>query len=54
VFENRVSRKTFEPKREKVRGGWRKLNIEELHSSHFHHMLLEPEGRDHLGVLGIG
>jgi hypothetical protein len=31
VFENRVLRKIFGPKREKVKGEWRKLHIEELH-----------------------
>jgi hypothetical protein len=31
VFENRVLRSIFEPKREKVTGEWRKLYNEELH-----------------------
>jgi hypothetical protein len=31
VFENRVSRKIFEPKREED-GSWRKLHNDELHS----------------------
>jgi hypothetical protein len=31
MFENRVLRKIFEPKRE-VTGGWRKLHNEELHN----------------------
>jgi hypothetical protein len=31
VFENRVLRRMFEPRRAQVRGGWRKLHIEELH-----------------------
>ena len=30
VFENRVSRKIFGPRRDKVTGGWRKLHNEEL------------------------
>jgi len=30
VFENRVSRRIFGPKREKVTGEWRKLHNEEL------------------------
>ena len=30
VFENRVLRKIFGPKRNKVTGGWRKLHNEEL------------------------
>jgi hypothetical protein len=31
VFENRVLRRIFGPKRDEVRGGWRKLHNEELH-----------------------
>jgi hypothetical protein len=31
VFENRVLRTVFSPKRDEVRGEWRKLNSEELH-----------------------
>jgi hypothetical protein len=30
VFENRVLRIIFEPERDEVRGGWRKLHNEEL------------------------
>jgi hypothetical protein len=32
VFENRVLRRIFEPKRDGVTGGWRKLHNEELHN----------------------
>jgi hypothetical protein len=32
VFENRVLRRIFVPKREEVTGGWRKLHNEELHN----------------------
>jgi hypothetical protein len=32
VFENRVLRRIFEPKRDKVTGGCRKLNNEELYN----------------------
>jgi hypothetical protein len=32
VFENRVLRKIFGPKRDEVIGGWRKLRNEELHN----------------------
>jgi hypothetical protein len=32
VFENRVWRRIFGPKRDDVTGGWRKLNNEELHN----------------------
>jgi hypothetical protein len=31
VFENRVLRRIFGPRRGKVTAGWRKLNNEELH-----------------------
>jgi hypothetical protein len=31
VFENRVLRRTFGPKRDEVTGKWRKLHSEELH-----------------------
>jgi len=30
VFENRVQRRIFGPKRDEVKGEWRKLHIEEL------------------------
>jgi hypothetical protein len=32
VFENKVLRRIFGPKRDEVRGGWRKLHNEELHN----------------------
>jgi hypothetical protein len=32
VFENRVPRRIFGPKRGEVTGGWRKLDNEELHN----------------------
>jgi hypothetical protein len=32
VFENRVLRKIFGPKRDEVTGGWRKLYNVELHN----------------------
>jgi hypothetical protein len=31
MFENRMLRRIFEPKRGEVTGGWRKLHNEELH-----------------------
>jgi hypothetical protein len=34
VFENRVLRRIFGPKRDEVTGGWRKLHNEELHGSY--------------------
>jgi hypothetical protein len=32
LFENRVLRKIFGPKRDEVLGGWRKLHNEKLHN----------------------
>jgi hypothetical protein len=32
VFENRVLRRIFGPKRDEVAGGWKKLHNEELHN----------------------
>jgi hypothetical protein len=32
VFENRVLRRIFEPKKDDVTGEWRKLHNEELHN----------------------
>jgi hypothetical protein len=32
VFENRALRRFFEPKRDEVTGGWRKIHNEELHN----------------------
>jgi hypothetical protein len=32
VFENRVLRRIFVPKRDEVKGDWRKLHSEELHN----------------------
>jgi hypothetical protein len=32
VFEKRVSRRIFRPKKDEVTGGWRKLHNEELHN----------------------
>jgi hypothetical protein len=32
VFENRVLRRIFGPKRDEVTGGWRKLHNEELYN----------------------
>ena len=35
VFENRVPRRTSKPKRDEVKGKWRKLHNEELNDSYF-------------------
>jgi hypothetical protein len=36
VCENGVLRRIFEPKREEVVGGWRRLHNEELHTCALH------------------
>jgi hypothetical protein len=36
VFENRVLRRIFGPKRDEVTGEWRKLHNEELHTSNLY------------------
>jgi hypothetical protein len=41
VFENRVLRKVFGPKRDEVIGGWRKLHREERHKLYSSPSLLE-------------
>jgi hypothetical protein len=40
VFENRLLRGIFGPKREEVEGGWRRLHNEELHNSYSSTILL--------------
>ena len=35
VFENRVLRRIFGPKRDEITGEWRKLHIEELNDPYF-------------------
>jgi hypothetical protein len=35
VFENKVLRRIFGPKRDEVTGGWRKLHNEELHDLYY-------------------
>jgi hypothetical protein len=35
VFENRMLRRIFGPKRDEVTGGWRKLHNEELHNLYY-------------------
>jgi hypothetical protein len=35
MFENRVLRRIFGPKRDELTGGWRKLHNEEIYNSYF-------------------
>jgi len=40
VFESRVLRRIFGPKRDEVTGKWRKLHNEELNDMYFSHSIL--------------
>jgi hypothetical protein len=40
VFENRVLRRIFGPKRDEVTGGWRKLHNDELHGLYSSHSIV--------------
>jgi hypothetical protein len=40
VFENRVLRGIFGPKRDEVTGGWRKLHNEDLHNLYPSHSII--------------
>jgi hypothetical protein len=40
MFENRVLKRIFEPKRDEIRGGWRKFHNEELHNCTLYEILL--------------
>jgi hypothetical protein len=40
VFENRMLRRIFGPRRDEVAGGWRTLHNEELHNCTLHQILL--------------
>ena len=44
VFENRVLRKIFGPKRDDVRGEWRKLHNEEVNDLHSSPNIFRGEG----------
>jgi hypothetical protein len=43
VFENRVLRKIFGPKRDGVTGGWRELHNEELHNLYSSPSIITPQ-----------
>jgi hypothetical protein len=47
VFENILLGRIFRPGKEKVKGGWRKMQNEELHSLHFSSYCdMTPESRN--------
>ena len=50
MFEKRVLRRVFGPKRDEVRGEWRKLHKEELRNLYINPILVgKPEGKRPLG-----
>jgi hypothetical protein len=51
VFENRVLRRIFGPKREEITGGWTKLHSEKLHDLYSSSNII---GMIKLGTKGIG
>jgi hypothetical protein len=54
VFENRVLRRIFGPKRDEVTGEWRKLHNEELRDFKFNQMIKSRRRRwaDHVARMG--
>ena len=46
VFENRVLRKIFGPKKDEVTGQWRKLHNEKLNDITAHHILFWRSNRE--------
>jgi hypothetical protein len=48
MFENRVLRRIFAPKRDRVMGWWRKLHNEELHNLYSSPSIIEVE-KDEVG-----
>jgi len=56
VFDNRLPRRIFGPKRDEVTRKWRKLNIEEVSDfviSTLHHILFELSNREELDGWGM-
>jgi hypothetical protein len=49
VFENRVLRRIFGPKRDEVTGEWRTLHNEELHILYSSPILLRKSNQEELG-----
>jgi hypothetical protein len=44
LFENRLQRKIFGPKRDEVTGGWRKFHNEEFHDLYSSPSIIESRG----------
>ena len=54
MFENRVSRRIFGPKRNEVTGEWRKLHNEELNELHCSHSIargIKPRRMERAGYI---
>jgi hypothetical protein len=49
VFENRVLRRIFGPKRDEVTGDWRKLHIEDLHNLYSSPSIIRIIREDEMG-----
>jgi hypothetical protein len=49
VFENRVLRRIFGPKRDEVTGEWRKLHNEELRGLHSSPSIINQDEEDEMG-----
>jgi hypothetical protein len=54
VFENRVLRGIFGPKKDEVTGEWRKLHNEELHNLYSSPDIIGTQGRGEKSVQGFG
>jgi hypothetical protein len=55
VFENRILRRIFGPKRDEVTGGWRKLHNEKLHNfakHDYNDKVREDEMAGHVARMG--
>jgi hypothetical protein len=52
VYENRVLRRIFVPKRDEVTGDWRKLHNEELHNSYSSTYIIRMIRSGHLARMG--
>jgi hypothetical protein len=49
VFENRVTRRIFGPKRDEMTGGWRKLHNEEFHNFYSSPSIIRMIKEDEMG-----
>jgi hypothetical protein len=52
VFENRVLRGIFEPKRDELMGGWRKLQNRELHNLYSSLHIIKMRWAGHVVSMG--